>query len=71
MDATGSMNEKMIIELSPNKMNAYVTFEAPINEGKELTRQEIIKEIERSEIKKGIDKYGKGVYTKSRKGQNL
>lgn len=56
MDGTVSINEKMTVEITNNKMNAFVIFDAPINEGRELTRQEIIKEIERNSIKKGIDK---------------
>ena len=56
MDATESINERIIIEITENKMNAFVMFEAPINSGRELTRNEIIKEIEKNQIKKGLDK---------------
>ena len=56
MNMTGTVNERIVIELSANKMNAYVTFEEPLGEGRTLTKQEIIKEIEKFQIKKGIDK---------------
>lgn len=53
---TGNVHERIVIELDGKKMNAYVTFEEPIGEGKFLTKDEIIKELERFQIKKGIDK---------------
>ena len=56
MDATTSVNEKMTVEITPDKMSAYIIFEAPVGEGRELTRQEIVKEIERHQIKRGLDR---------------
>jgi len=56
LDATTSVNEKITVEITPDKMYAYVIFDAPVQEGRRLTHQEIIKEIERHNIKKGLNK---------------
>ena len=48
-------NEKVAVEMSANRMNAYISFEAASGEGRNLTREEIMKEIDRVGIKQGID----------------
>lgn len=49
------LNEKMKIEISEDKMNAYLVFEAPDAKGENLTKEEILDNISKSGIKKGLD----------------
>lgn len=49
------LNEKIKIEISEDKMNAYVIFEKPEDEGELLTREQILDTITKSGIKKGLD----------------
>ena len=56
MEGIDSIKERITIEITENLMSAFVTFEAPFNDGDQLTRNEIIKEIEKYQIKKGINK---------------
>ena len=56
MDGTEKINESVRIEVSEDRMSAVIIFDGPQNEGAELPRAQLIKEIEKSGIKKGIDK---------------
>lgn len=55
MDGT-AINERISIKLVDDNMRAVVTFEPAGPGGEALTREQIIKAIEKSGIKKGIDK---------------
>ena len=56
MDDANKVTEKIMVEVSSDQMSAFVTFEGPQNGGDKLGRNEIIKELEKFHIKKGIDK---------------
>jgi uncharacterized protein (DUF342 family) len=45
----------MIVEIADKKMKAYITFEAPIDEGDLLRRDQILSEIKKNNIVAGID----------------
>ena len=51
-----AINEIVRIEVSADQMSATVTFDGPLNGGEPLSRAQLVKEIEKSGIKKGIDK---------------
>ncbi|MCL1936201.1 MAG: FapA family protein [Defluviitaleaceae bacterium] len=56
INTTKPINETMTIEISPDKMIANVTFKEAMNGGDGLTKEDIIEQLERQNIKRGIIK---------------